>query len=236
MTRSAPAITLIHSPLVGALTWSRVREELAPLGLRVAVPVLDAVEPADSPIWRYQAQTVADKLVQAGLGSPIVLVGHSGAGPLLPAIGAHGGLDIAAYLFVDASLPKDGASRLELIAAESEFADDFQRLLQSGGRFPGWTDDELRPLIPDDGLRRTLLAELQPRGLRFFEEPIAVPAGWPDGPCGYLHFSPAYDRPLARAQEMGWVTRHLDGSHFHMLVNPAAVAVMILELIEELLA
>ena len=73
---------------------------------------------------------------------------------------------------------------------------------------------------------------MRPRPLAFFTEPIPVFAGWPDAPCAFLQFSPAYDVPARRAREAGWRYREIAAGHFHMLVDPAAVADALLDLIE----
>jgi hypothetical protein len=68
-----------------------------------------------------------------------------------------------------------------------------------------------------------LIAELQPRDLAFFSEPIAVADGWGDAPCGYVRLSAAYDRPFAAARDRGWATRRFEAQHFHMLVAPEEI-------------
>jgi pimeloyl-ACP methyl ester carboxylesterase len=166
-------------------------------------------------------------------GQPLVLVGHSGAGALLPALGAALARPIAGYVFVDAGIHTDGLSRLEMMVAEdAPFADRLRAHLEAGGRYPEWTDEQLREAIPDDTRRAAVLAELQPRGLDFFSEPIPVPAAWPDAPCVYLQFSPAYDVPAAKARELGWPVHEIEGGHFLMLIDPETVADAILDLVE----
>ena len=80
------------------------------------------------------------------------------------------------------------------------------------------------------------VAELRPLPLAVYEEPIPVFEGWPDAPCGYLRFgaNPAYDAPAERARRDGWAYREMDGAHFHMLGDPAAVAGALLDLVEQM--
>jgi hypothetical protein len=68
-----------------------------------------------------------------------------------------------------------------------------------------------------------MVAELHPRGLDFFTEPIPVFAGWPDAPCIYIQFSAPYTWPAAQASLAGWPTYQLNAGHFHMLVDPKTV-------------
>jgi hypothetical protein len=164
----------------------------------------------------------------------LLLVGHSGAGQLLPAIRQASARPVGAYVFVDAGIPEDRVSRLDQIAREApEVATDLRSHLERGGRFPEWTDEDLRQLIPADGMRRGILGELRPRPLPFFTEPIPAP-GWPDAPCGYLRFSSPYDPALRQAVASGWPTRSLEAGHFHMVVEPRDVVDVLLGLIEEL--
>ena len=140
----------------------------------------------------------------------------------------------AAYLFVDAGLPAPGASRLSQFPPPA--AEAFRRAAaERGGVLHVWTDDELRETIPDAAVRAAFVAELHARGplpLAVYEELLPVSDGWPDAPCGYLRFgaNPAYDAPAAEAHRRGWPVRFIEGDHFHMLVDPPAVAAALLEL------
>ena len=74
-----------------------------------------------------------------------------------------------------------------------------------------------------------MVAELRPRQLDFFTEPIPVFAGWPDAPCAYIQFSPVYEPLAIQARQAGWQVHRLEAGHFHMLVDPSAVTDMILD-------
>jgi hypothetical protein len=150
----------------------------------------------------------------------------------LPAIRQYLPNPVNAYVFVDAGIPRDGSTRLDLIKSEDpEWAAQFQTELERGEHFPNWTLEDLRDVIPDESLRKQMAAEIRPRRLSFFMEPIPVFSGWPDAPCVYIQFSAPYDRPAAQARQAGWPTYELEAGHFHMLVDPAAVANMIIKAI-----
>jgi hypothetical protein len=226
---------LIHSPLVSPLTWSFVAEQLRLQKIDVRLAELSDGIDETLPYWKRHAQSVAAMLQAVPLDVPIILIAHSGAGPLLPAIRAESGVRVAAYLYVDAGIPSDGHSRLDLMALESpDWAKQFHQYLVSGGNFPDWSDEQLRDLIPDRELRQSLLAEMRPRQLEFFEEPISVFHGWPDAPCGYIRLSPAYYYPYYQAQRNGWATAQIDAGHFHMLVEPGEVVEMMLDVVSRL--
>jgi hypothetical protein len=164
------------------------------------------------------------------LDTPLVLVAHSGAGVLLPAIGEANRGRVAGYIFVDAIVPEDGASRLDLFSSPEEVSRF--REAAAGGLLPTWSADDLQEVIPNGDIRRDFAAELEPLPLAVYEEPIRVFEGWPDAPCGFLSFSrsTAYDDAIVLAKGRGWAYTELDGAHFHMLVDPAAVAGALLHL------
>jgi hypothetical protein len=213
---------LVHSPLVGPMTWEPVAGELRRAGVEALVPDVGDSEAPEAPFWRYHAETVAAALATLPASARLVLGGHSGAGPLLPAIAAALGRPVAAYLFVDAGLPADGRRPM----GSESFEAYLRELYGSGGRFPSWTEEDLRDVVPDPDVRGRLVAALRPRPWAYWEQPIAVPAGWPDAPCAFLRFAPnpAYDAAAEEARRRGWPTLELPGGHFHLLVAPAAVA------------
>jgi pimeloyl-ACP methyl ester carboxylesterase len=229
---SAPVFVLVHSPLVGPLTWGPVAAELGGRGYAAVVPALRAGEMAEPPYWRQHVAAAVAALAGTDATRPLVLVGHSGGGVLLPAMAAAAGRPVAAYLFVDADLPHDGKSRLSRFADPAD-ADAF-RAAATGGLIPTWTEDDLAEVIPDPALRRAFVAELRPLPLAVYDEPIPVPATWPDAPGGYLQFSPPYDAAAAEARALGWSLIAMPGGHFQMLVDPAAVADALLDLLARL--
>lgn len=224
---------LVHSPLVGPFTWSLVAEELRQREIEVVIPVLTDVEGSSVPYWRQHAGAVAQALESVPADRPLILAGHSAAGPILPVIARGTGRRIGAYLFADAGLPQGGMSWLDTLRVDApDVAEQLRQHLASGGRWPDWSDDELRDVIPDDLLRRAMLVELHPRPLRFFEEPIPVFDGWPDAPCAYLLFSPPYRAAASQSERAGWPCRSFDAGHFHMLVDPVAVAEALVDLVQ----
>jgi hypothetical protein len=229
-----PTLVLLHSPLVGVESWGVLPAALGRAGVAaVAVPVGgDEQAPFAE---RYVRGAVAGVVEAVPGGRAVVLVGHSGAGPLLGAVGGGlraAGREVAGYLFCDAGLPRAGATRLELLAEEDPgTAAAFRAELERGGRFPTWSDAELAPLVPDPGARAALIGSLRPRGLGFFTEPLPAAPGWPDAPCGYLRLSAAYDHWAAEAAASGWPAARLQAGHFHPLVDPDGVAAALLRLL-----
>ncbi len=228
-----PTFVLIHSPLVGPLTWSLVAVDLRDRGYNVLVPELIDDDRETTPLWRQHTDSVIRAIRATNPTRPMVLVAHSGAGALLPAIGHALDVNVAGYCFVDAVIPIDGLTRLDLLETESaEFAREFRQHLTGGGHFPEWKADDLAPILPDPAIRRQMIAELRPRSLPFFTEPIPVSPAWPDAPCAYLQFIASYATYANRARNAGWNLRTIDGGHFHMLVDPVAVAETLIALTE----
>ena len=220
---------LVHSPLVGPSTWSLVANELRQLDFAVLVPTLNDSPVSEEPFWKQHAESVAAALQGVSAATSITLVAHSGAGPLLAAIRQRIANPITAYVFMDAGIPRDRASRLDLMKSEDpEWANDFQKELEHGERFPTWSFDDLQEVIPDASLREQMVREIRPRGLDFFTEPIPVFKGWPDAPCIYIQFSAPYDQPAAQARQAGWPIYRLESGHFHMLVDPLLVTNMMI--------
>lgn len=230
MSSKRPPFVFVHSPLVGPFTWSLVAGELQRRGAEVLTPALRDPAAPSAPFWQQHAESVAAALRALSSERAPILVGHSGAGALLPAIRAASGRPGAGYIFVDAGIPQDGESRIG--APGSAFAGELRALYAAGGRFPNWSDAGLAAIVPNAAIRRRLLDDLRPQPLAFWEEPIPVFSGWPDAPCAYLHLSPAYDEPAAQARAAGWPVRSMPAGHFHMLVDPAAVADTLLDLAE----
>lgn len=220
---------LIHSPLVGALTWRLVADQLRRLDLVVFTPTLSDSPDANEPYWKQHADSVARSLAEIPKDAALTLVAHSGAGPLLPVIRRSIPNPVRSYVFVDAGIPVNEATRLDLMKLEdAEWANEFQKELEHGGRFPTWNVDDLSEVVPDENLRMKLVSELRPRGLDFFTEPIPVFDGWPDAPCIYIQFSAAYDWDAAQAESHRWPTYKTEANHFHMLVDPKQVAELII--------
>jgi hypothetical protein len=204
-------------------------------GLDVIVPILKDFPDSNQSYWKQHAASVALALLDIPENVAVVLVAHSGAGPLLPVIRESFPNPVYAYVFVDAGSPQADATRLDMMKSEdSNWAKEFQDYLEGGGLFPKWTNEDLREILPNDNLREQLVAEIHPRGLDFFKEPIPVFDGWPDAPCAYILFSPPYKRAEIEVRQKGWLTYQLEAGHFHMLIDPGAVTDLIIKAVNEI--
>jgi hypothetical protein len=225
---------LIHSPLVGPMTWQPAAEVLRDRGAEVFCPVLTSPVPAETAYWRLHATQIAQSLVGVSETQSLILAAHSGAGVLLPAARQLIPQPVMGYIFIDAGIPEPNMSRLDMF--EDQAGRDAFRQAAVDGLLPAWKDEDLRDVIPDDQLRKQFVAELQPLPLAVYEEPIPVFGGWPDAPCALVRFgaNPAYERSAQRAEAEGWAIVQQEGQHFHMLVDPEGVANSLIRLADHL--
>lgn len=224
-------LLLVHSPLVGCGTWEPVAKDLAGSGYAVTVPDLGGTVTAGPPYNQRQARAIAD----SAAGQPAILVGHSGAGPLLATAGTMLGDAVRGYIFVDAGMPTPGRSWMETVPPG--LAAQLRDMADTSGWLPPWSqwwgEEELAALLPGPSVRRRFAAGCPRLPLAMFEETHPPAPGWPTAPGGYLQLSEAYEDEAARARELGWpVRRHLS-HHLALLTEPAQVARELRELIGE---
>ncbi|MDQ4069189.1 MAG: alpha/beta hydrolase [Actinomycetota bacterium] len=211
------SFVLVHSPLVGPTTWSWVANEIERYGHQVIVPSL--LDAATSGSWEACVSAVA---TAAPPGVPHVLVGHSGAGPLLPAIAEQ--LNPSRLVFVDARLPPtEGTSAL----VPEQFLGALTALAQDGV-LPPWSDwfepGTMETLIPDPGRREAVVAELPRLPLSYFQARVPMPEGWAIAPCTYVLLSEAYRHDANQAATRGWTVIELLGSHLDLVAQPLKLA------------
>lgn len=221
---SEPAFVLVHSPLVGPSTWVRTAQALLRQGRVVAVPDITLPDERDRDCWQCEVDSVV-----AGTrplrGAPVVLVAHSGAGPLLPIIAAALPAPPVGYVLCDAGLPHPARSRLD--AMPPEFADRVRGMAQ-GGWLPPWPEwfpaTVLDGLIPDAVRREAFRRDCPRLPVALFEEALPPTGDCPPGRSGYLQLSEAYDADRAQAEAQGWAVDRLEGHHLWPLVHPQPVA------------
>lgn len=218
-------LVLIHSPLLDVSTIDPLARSLTALGFEVLTPALPYEADQERSYCRPQAEAVAKKILRYERSKNPVLIGYSASGALLPLVASRLNSRVKGYLFIDADIPADGLTRLELLKIHSpEAYIALDRLLQVGGEYPNWTLDDLQEIMPNLEVRRWLLGRLRPYGLGFFSEPIPVFEGWPDASCGYLQLSAGYSESAREAERRGWPLRRMDGMHFRPITNPDEVS------------
>jgi pimeloyl-ACP methyl ester carboxylesterase len=226
-----PAFVLVHSPLVGPTSWLPVAHELERRGRAAVVPSLLGVADAPSPQWRHVPDAVRG--ATSHLRERVVLVGHSGAGLLLPVIADALAIEVDALVFVDSFLPPPaGPTPL----APPGLIDQLRAMATDGVLAP-WSRwfgaDAMRELVPDERLRSDLEAEMPRLPLSYFESTVPLPAEWRNRrPCAYLLLSPnLYDPSAAEARAAGWPVFEIQGvQHLAIATNPIPVTEALLQL------
>lgn len=228
-----PLLALVHSPLTGPSAWEPVAGPLRDRGFPVAVPRLQEALDAGPPYHPAVAASVGRRIAEAGAGREVVLVAHSGAGALLPAVADAVPL-VRGAVFVDALLPHPGSTWFESVPSATR-----ERLLAlaEGDRLPEWSDwfppEAMAELLPEAERRRRFIAELPRAPLAYFREAAPDPGTWPPEHCFYLRLSEAYREAAAEAERRGRPVRVLDGDHLTIMTDPGPVAELLAEFIAE---
>jgi hypothetical protein len=221
-----PAFTLLHSPLVGPLTWSPVSEELRRRGQRVAVPALSRTVVTGG--WQAYVHAAVEGACSGAHDG--VLVGHSGAGPLLPLVARDIHPPPVRVVFVDAGVPPlSGEAQL----MPDQFL-DFLQTLARDGVLPKWSEwfgpEAMEALIPDAKQRRAVTAELPELPVSYFAGAVPMPSRWDDIRCAYILLSDPYRSDALEATSRGWPVIEMPGAHLDILTRPAEIADALLEL------
>lgn len=222
-----------HSPVAGPTTWTGTAELLREKGFRCVVPDLTGTLSAGPPYYPTVAAAAA-AAVDDDIG-PVVVIGHSAAGALLPAIAEAVGARIRGAVFVDAMLPQPGRSWFDTapptLAAHLRALADHGLLPPYHEWFPAGA---LEALIPDPVRRRRLISETRALPLAYFDEP-APPTRFAEATaCAFLRLGPTFDAAADKAQRLGWWVARRDWDHLRMISDPDAVAELIAQAIRQI--
>jgi hypothetical protein len=216
---------LIHSPLVGPSSLAPLAAAAADVNIRVSLPDLTSMAESDSP-----PEDFCRLAVDAGrkMDNAPLVVGHSGAGAFLPAIGSAIG-DVVGLVFVDAVLPRtEGVHSTPLAMSEmldSVTDDDLLRRW-----LDWWPEDTITSLVPNEVDRAELAADMPRVPRSFYDHDVEVPPGWSETDCGYLLLSEAYESEWRDAAARGWPTARLDSDHLAPRTQPEDVLREVLQL------
>jgi hypothetical protein len=217
----SPTLLFVHSPVVGPTTWWVTAEMLRGKGFRCRVPDLTRVATSGPPYYSKLARAAAEAVDD----DPVVLIGHSAAGPLLPVIADAVGSRTVAAVFVDAFLPHPGRSWFDMapVPLREQLLD-----IADAGRLPPWNEwfpaNAIEELVPHPNVRRQFIAEIPRLPLAYFLERAPVTRSWDTLRFAYLRFSSAYDHTADEAERLGWWVARRDWDHLRMLTAPDAVA------------
>ncbi len=169
-------------------------------------------------------QTCVDTVVGSAPGDEAVLVGHSGAGPLMPAIASRMDPPPVRVVFVDAAVPPESG---EVALVPDEFLPSLKALAR-GGLLPKWSEwfgsGTMETLVPDPDRRGAVVAELSEFPVSFFESRVPVPASWAQTKGTFILLSEPYRSDAARALSRGWTVVEIPGGHLDIVTKPTELA------------
>jgi hypothetical protein len=215
---------LVHSPVVGPATWRWVGDALQGAGQTVIVPDLVEAATSGDPL-RFVSRAAS----AVSTDERVVLVGHSGAGCLLPLIAHRLSPRPRPIVFVDAGVPPCHGD----VLVGGTFLGTL-RSLAVGGRLPPWSrwwgDDVMERLVDVPERRAVIEAELPIVPLQFYETSIAMPPGWCDTPSAYVLLSPGYRDDAVTASARGWPVVERLGTHLDMANDEQSIAAILFDL------
>ena len=222
----AMSLALLSSPLLGPAVWAPVAQVLHDRGW-------STITCASAGPVRTGQDVVDAFLSQLPIDEPFVLVPHSNSGAYVPALVMR--RRVAATVFVDAVLPP---RRGDVPLAPPEFLDFLRGKADDDGTLPVWTEwwDEadLTALFPDARTRTRVSEEQHRLPLSYFEETVAVPAGWDQIPGAYLAFGETYASERDDARSRGWPVQTVAAEHLHQLMQPDQVVIELIDLVRRL--
>lgn len=226
---------LVHGAWHGGWCWARVAARLREAGHIVFTPTLSGLaERAHlaAPInLSTHAEDVAALLRWEGL-SDVILVGHSYGGAVITAAAARAGSRIATLVYLDAFIPLDGQSMLDLMPEERRLR--FHAGLRQDGHFVPPIPAAHFNVNPAD--RAWVDAQCTPHPVGCFLE--AVHLGGEEARIGRRVYIQATDyaatpfRPFRDrcAADPAWQVHEIATGHDAMLDDPAALTTLLLSL------
>jgi len=223
----AARFVLLHSPLVGPGCWSRLAPLLRARGHRTLVPDFTAIMRGPPPYYEAMVALARDAIRSDAFDGPTLLVAHSGAGALVPAI-AKGSADLHGAIFLDALLPHPGQSWFD--TASRELAARHRGRAHNGLVPPWhlwWPPEALAGMLPDERLRDSFASELRELPLAYFEERAPETVMPAHIRCTYIRLSDAYEAEASRAETLGWHVVRERWHHLAALADAERVATLL---------
>jgi pimeloyl-ACP methyl ester carboxylesterase len=232
VTTGTPFV-LVHGGLHGAWCWAKV----VPLLEEAGHPTVAVDLPIEDP--SLGAESYADTVVAAascfGSGSPVIVVGHSLAGLVIPLVAIR--RPTALMVFLCAKVPVPGLSLAEQEADDPKSVTPRRSLtLDPLGRLvidaPTATDVFYHDCDPPDAAWAS--ARLRPQAMKIVGEPCPL-AEWPPVPSSYVLGQDDRAIPVewarrAARERFGRDAIELPGGHSPFLARPAATAHVLLQL------
>jgi pimeloyl-ACP methyl ester carboxylesterase len=155
---------LVHGATHGAWCWQRLQPFLAFPSLAIDLPGRGTRPAAlESIVTNDWAEAVCDDI--ATIDGPVVLVGHSLAGVVLPRVAARLSERLAALVFVACAVPREGQAVLDEISPELRPIVDANR------------ENATAQLMPEEAAREAFCNDMDEEQTRFVLDRL-VPEAW----------------------------------------------------------
>ena len=233
-----PAVVLVHGAWADSSSWSAVVRRLQHDGYTVHVPA--------NPLRGLTSDSAALASYLNTISGPVVLVGHSYGGAVITNA-ATGDSDVKALVYIDAFVPDEGETVVQLATAEPGSAIggdpatvfDAVPIPGAGGDVDLYVKKGVFPdAFANDLPRKTaavLAAVQRPAALSALVTPSGV-AAWKTIPSWY--FVGTRDRVLPPAEQRFMAERadartvEVRASHLPMISRPSAVTRLVLDAAE----
>jgi pimeloyl-ACP methyl ester carboxylesterase len=246
-TRNKATFVLVHPAWFGGWCWKKITPLLRARGYDVYTPTLtglgERTHLARPEIGlNVHIEDVGNLLKYEDL-SGVVLVGNSSAGMVITGVADQMPERIAHIVYLDAFVPQDGQSMLDLIPPDRR--PPMEMLVQKEGQ--GWLVPRFAPppwekfvpetwRITDEADLRWALPRLSATPFGHFKEPVNRKNATAEKlPRTYIRCvqwpNAVYDRYAEAArQTAGWRYRELATSHIPYITHPHQVAGLLLEI------
>ena len=233
---------LVHGAWQGPRTWDRLVPLLKEKNQQIVVPVLtglgdDGKRLSSSVDLMTHVDDVVREFMQQDLHDA-VLVGHSYGGMVITGVADRMHERLRCLIYLDAFLPEDGQSALDLLPADIQgMFRELARTQGDGWRLPA-TDGLLDIWGLAAGPARDFAREwLSDFSLRCFEQKLEMARGLGDLTGRFAHAVgyPGREifRPFAEAaRKRGWACHELQTGHQCQIEAPEAVASILMSTVE----
>lgn len=236
---------LIHPAWFGGWCWRKLTPLLRAQGHEVFAPTLtglgERAHLAKPEIGlEVHVRDVTSVIEYEDLRN-VILVGNSSGGMVITGVADHMPERIAHLVFLDAFVPDDGQSMMDVIAPDRRSA--LEALVQKEG--DGWLLPRFAPppwkqlvtetwQVTEDADLDWILPRLRPTPFGHFKE--AVKSRHPAAeklPRTYIRTQwphPGFDRyATAASEKAGWQSRKIASSHLPYITHPTELATLLLE-------
>ncbi|WP_285747177.1 hypothetical protein [Lentzea sp. NBRC 105346] len=215
-------VVLLHSPFLGPASLRPLADALAARGWPVLLMDLQMTV-NEPPVHQRLIGAFADALEDSMVTDDIVLVGHSGAGPLLPGFADALESPVSGIVYLDSDLPTPGRAWRDTV--DPSLVSEIKSRVRAG-KLPRWdlwfSPDPLSSLVFDAVLREEIRDEIPEVSWEFLKEQRPAVA-WL-GPSGYVQLSDAYSVAADEAEQRGWPVKRMSSHHLAAATDPVTVA------------